>query len=52
MIIIDPVKEYIYKKDAVESRSRNSPFINWKLKARATYVFVSGRLVVKDGERK
>ncbi len=52
LIIIDPVKEYIYKKDAVESRSRNSPFINWKLKARATYVFVSGRLVVKDGERK
>lgn len=50
LIIIDPAKEHIYKKDSIMSKSKNSPFINWKLKAKAVSVFVAGRLVMKDEE--
>jgi dihydroorotase len=46
--IIDPGKEYIYKKDGIESKSKNSPFVNWKLKAKVTDVFVGGRIVMKN----
>jgi len=49
VVIIDPNKEYIYTKEMIESKSKNSPFINWRLKGKATHVFVSGRLVMKDG---
>lgn len=48
IVVIDPGREYIYKKDMIESRSKNSPFIDWKLKAKAVHVFVSGDLVMKD----
>jgi len=48
IVIIDPDKEYVYKKDFIESKSKNSPFINWTLKARVTHVFVGGKLVMKD----
>lgn len=48
IIIIDPDKEYIYKKESIESKSKNSPFIDWRLKAKAAHVFVDGRLVMKD----
>ena len=48
IVIIDPDKEYIYKKDAIESKSKNSPFINWKLKARVTDVFVGGKIVMRN----
>lgn len=49
IVIIDPGIEYIYKKDSVVSRSKNSPFIDWTLKGRASKVFVGGRLVL-NGE--
>jgi dihydroorotase len=48
IVIIDPQKEYIYDKDSVESKCKNSPFINWKLKGKASCVFVAGELVMKD----
>jgi len=48
IIIIDPDKEYVYKKDLIESKSKNSPFIDWKLKAKVTHVFASGRLIMRD----
>lgn len=46
--IIDPGKEYIYKKNLIESKSKNSPFIDWKLKAKVSHLFVDGRLVMED----
>jgi len=49
IIVIDPDKEYIYRKDSIESKSKNSPFIDWKLKAKVSHVFVAGKLVMKDG---
>lgn len=48
--IIDPNKEYTYTKDSIESKSRNSPFINWVLKGKASAIFVGGRLTMKDGK--
>jgi dihydroorotase len=48
IVIIDPAKEYTYKRDSIESRSKNSPFIDWKLKARVGWVFIGGRAVMKD----
>lgn len=49
IVIIDPDKEYVYTKDSIESRSKNSPFIGWTLKAKATHVFVSGKMVMCGG---
>ena len=48
VIIIDPEQEYIYKKSQIESKSKNSPFIDWKLKAMITHVFVGGNIIMKD----
>ena len=45
IVIIDPDKEYTYTKEFIESKSKNSPFINWILKGAAVTVFVAGRRV-------
>lgn len=45
IVIIDPNKEYTYTKDSIESKSRNSPFINWILKGKAVTVFVGGQKI-------
>ena len=42
IIIIDPEKKYIYSEETIQSKCRNSPFINWELKARVLSVFVKG----------
>jgi len=49
LIIIDPNREYVYTKDSIASRSKNSPFVNWTLKCMVREVFVGGRLAVKNG---
>jgi len=46
--IIDPNKVYTYTKDSIESKSKNSPFINWILKGKVLAVFVAGRVVMKN----
>jgi len=46
--IIDPEREWVYKKEEIESKSANSPFIGWKLKGLATDVIIDGRIVMKD----
>ncbi|MCM8760609.1 MAG: dihydroorotase [Candidatus Omnitrophica bacterium] len=48
--VIDPEKEYVYTKELVESKSKNSPFIGWRLKGKAIDVFVGGVLAMKDEE--
>lgn len=45
LTIFDPNKEYIYTKDKVVSKSKNSPFIDEKLKGKVMYTIVSGRIV-------
>ncbi|MFA5256342.1 MAG: dihydroorotase [Candidatus Omnitrophota bacterium] len=49
IVIIDPGKEYTYEKESIMSRSKNSPFINWILKGKASKVFVGGgQITVTD----
>ena len=50
IVVMDPEKEYVYKRSSIESKSKNSPFIDWKLKGRVGHVFVGGRHVMKDEE--
>ena len=46
IIVIDPDKKYVYKKETIVSKSKNSPFLNWELKTRILNVFVTGRPAV------
>ena len=43
--IFDPEETYIYTKEMIVSKSKNSPFIGKKLKGRVQYTIVGGRIV-------
>ena len=45
--IFNPNEEYIYKKEDIVSKSKNTPFIGKKLKGRVYYTIVNGRVVYK-----
>jgi dihydroorotase len=42
--IIDPNLKYHYTEDKVVSKSKNSPFLGWKLQGRAVLTMVGGRI--------
>jgi len=42
--IINPELEFHYTEDQVVSKSKNSPFLDWKLRGRAVMVMVGGRI--------
>ena len=48
--VFDPNLEWVVEKEKFESKSKNSPFIGWKMKGRATDVFVGGKHVLQDGK--
>lgn len=48
--IFDPTVEWIVDKQKFESKSKNSPFIGWKMKGRATDVLVAGKHILVQGE--
>ena len=43
--IFDPNLEYVYEKDSIVSKSKNTPFIGKKLKGKVMYTIVGGRIV-------
>lgn len=43
--IFDPNEEYIYTKEMIVSKSKNSPFIGKKLKGKVKYTIVGGNVV-------
>ena len=43
--IFDPKEEYVYKKEDIVSKSKNTPFIGKKLKGKVKYTIVSGNIV-------
>ena len=48
LAIFDPNEQYIYTKEMVVSKSKNSPFIDKKLKGKVKYTIVSGQIVYQD----
>ena len=48
--VFDPKAEWTVEKDKFESKSKNSPFLGWKMKGRATEVICEGRIVLKEGQ--
>ncbi len=45
IMIFDPNEKYVYTKDMIVSKSKNSPFIGKELKGRVQYTIVNGRIV-------
>ena len=48
LTIYDPEESYIYTKDMIVSKSKNTPFIGKKLKGKVKYTIVNGNIVYKD----
>ncbi len=46
--IFNPNEEYIYHKEKIVSKSKNSPFIGKKLKGKVKYTIVNGKIVYKN----
>ncbi len=46
--IFNPNEEYVYTKEMIVSKAKNSPFIGKKLKGKVKYTIVSGRVVFED----
>ncbi len=47
--VIDPEMEWVYIKEKICSKSKNSPFIDKKMKGQAVCTIVGGRIVYKRG---
>lgn len=43
--IFNPNEEYVYTKDKIVSKAKNSPFIDRKLKGKVRYTLVNGKIV-------
>ena len=48
--IFDAGLEWTVDKNKFESKSKNSPFLGWKMKGRATDVISEGRVVLESGK--
>ena len=48
LTIFDSNLEYVYKKENIVSKAKNSPFIDKKLKGKVIYTIVGGRVVFED----
>ena len=46
--IFDPNEEYVYTKEMIVKKKKNSPFIDKKLKGKVKYTLVSGKVVYQD----
>jgi len=46
--IIDPEAEWVYTRDTIRSKSKNSPFINRRFKGKAVCTIVCGKIIYTD----
>lgn len=51
LTIYDPEESYIYTKDMIVSKSKNTPFIGKKLKGKVKYTIVNGNIVYKINKK-
>lgn len=47
VVVFDPYVDWVYDIKSVESKSKNTPFLGWKLKAKVTDLVVSGKIILK-----
>lgn len=45
LTIFDPNIEYVYQKESIVSKSKNTPFVGKKLKGKVMYTIVGGKIV-------
>lgn len=48
--VIDPGRKFILEEDTLISKSKNTPFVGWKLQGVPETVIVRGKVVVKEGD--
>ncbi len=46
--IIDPNEEWVYGKEDIRSKSKNSPFIGRRLKGRVKYTIAAGKIILSE----
>ena len=46
--IFNPNEEYVYTKERIVSKAKNSPFIGKTLKGKVKYTIVNGKIVYED----
>ncbi len=42
--VIDPEKEFVFTKESILSKGKNSPFLDWKLRGKAVLTIMGGRI--------
>jgi len=48
ILIADPGKEWVFSREGITSKSKNSPFIGWKLKGKVAKTICNGKIVFED----
>lgn len=51
IVVFDPDLEWIYIEDEIKSKSKNTPFLNWKLKGKVLLTISKGKIVYRDNKR-
>ncbi len=46
--VIDPEKEFIFSRESILSKSKNSPFLDWKLQGKAVITIMGGRFTYDE----
>ncbi len=48
--VIDPDKEFIFTRESILSKGKNSPFLDWKLQGKAVLTIMGGRITHNEME--
>jgi dihydroorotase len=48
--VVDPDKEFIFTKESILSKGKNSPFLDWKLQGKAVLTIMGGRITHNESK--
>lgn len=48
IVVFDPEIEWIYTEDKIKSKSKNTPFLNWKMKGKVLITIFKGKIVYQE----